>query len=77
LHHQGMGGQEVREPLRTSRRTQDERLRIRLWRREQFADLGFPLSDAAALAKSAADIHEARKLVSAGCAHATAFRIVR
>lgn len=72
-----MRGQEVREPLRTTRRTQDERLRIRLWRREQFAELGFPLSDAAALAKSAADIHEARKLVSAGCTHATAFRIVR
>jgi hypothetical protein len=72
-----MRGQELREPLRIARRTQDERLRIRLWRREQFAELGFPLSDAAALAKSAADIHEARKLVSAGCAHATAFRIVR
>lgn len=72
-----MRGQEVGEPLRTTRRTQDERLRIRLWRREQFAELGFPLSDAAALAKSAADIHEARKLVSAGCTHATAFRIVR
>jgi hypothetical protein len=74
---QCMKGQELREPLRMTRRMQDERLRIRLWRREQFADLGFPLSDAAALAKSAADIHEARKLVSAGCTHATAFRIVR
>lgn len=74
---QCMRGQELREPLRMARRMQDERLRIRLWRREQFADLGFPLSDAAALAKSAADIHEARKLVSAGCTHATAFRIVR
>jgi hypothetical protein len=72
-----MRGQGVEQPLRTTRRTRDERLRIRLWRREQFADLGFSLSDAAALAKSAADIHEARKLVSAGCTHATAFRIVR
>lgn len=72
-----MRGQELGEPLRMTRRTQDERLRIRLWRREQFAELGFPLSDAAALAKSAADIHEARKLVSAGCSHATAFRIIR
>jgi hypothetical protein len=40
-------------------------------------ELGFPLYEAAALAKSAADIHEARKLVSAGCTHATAFRIIR
>jgi hypothetical protein len=72
-----MGGQGVEQPLRSARRTRDERLRIRLWRREQFADLGFSVSDAAALAKSAADIHEARKLVSAGCTHATAFRIVR
>jgi hypothetical protein len=72
-----MRGLGVEQPLRTTRHTRDERLRIRLWRREQFADLGFSLSDAAALAKSAADIHEARKLVSAGCTHATAFRIVR
>jgi hypothetical protein len=62
-----MAGQGVEQPLRSPRRT----------RRDQCAELGFPLSDAAALAKSAADIHEARKLVSAGCTHAIAFRIIR
>jgi hypothetical protein len=76
-HHQGMKGQKVDEPLRSARRLRDERLRIRHWRRDRFMELGFTLSDAAALAKSPADIHEARKLVSAGCTHATAFRIVR
>jgi hypothetical protein len=72
-----MEGQKVEEPVRSARRLRDERLRVRLWRRNQFLELGFSLSDAAALAKSSADVHEARKLVSAGCAHAIAFRIVR
>ena len=39
--------------------------------------LGFTLSDAAALARSAADLHQARKLIADGCAHPTAFRIMR
>jgi len=72
-----MGEQGVAHPLRSARITRDERLRVRRWRRDQFAELGFTLSDASALAKSSADIHEARKLVSAGCTHATAFRIIR
>jgi hypothetical protein len=72
-----MGEQGVEQPLRSARRTRDERLRVRRWRRDQFAELGFTSSDANALAKSPADIHEARKLVSAGCTHAIAFRIIR
>jgi hypothetical protein len=72
-----MAGQGVEQPLPGARRTRNEQLRVRIWRRDRFLQLGFPLSDAAALAKSAADIHEARKLVSAGCTHATAFRIIR
>ena len=40
-------------------------------------ELGFTLSDAAALAKSPADLSEARKLIAAGCAHPLAFRIIR
>jgi hypothetical protein len=58
-------------------RARDERLRVRLWRREQFLGLGFTLSDSAALAKSGADLEEARKLIARGCGHATAFRIMR
>jgi hypothetical protein len=72
-----MKGTQVEEPTRTARRVRDERLLIRLWRRERFIELGFSLSDAAALAKSSADTHLARKLVAAGCAHKTAFRIIR
>jgi hypothetical protein len=72
-----MQGQKVGESVQGSRRLRDERLRIRHWRRDQFAQLGFPPSDARALAKSPADLAEARKLIAAGCAHKLAFRIVR
>ena len=50
---------------------------MRCWRREQFYELGFTVSEAAALAKSPADVHETRKLVEAGCKHALAFRLMR
>jgi hypothetical protein len=72
-----MKGQQVEEPTQSARRVRDERLLIRLWRREQFVELGFSLSDAAALARSTADLGQARKLVAAGCAHKLAFRIIR
>jgi hypothetical protein len=72
-----MKGQKVEGPTRSARRVRDERLLIRLWRREQFMELGFSLSDAATLAKSPADLGEARKLVAAGCSHALAYRIMR
>jgi hypothetical protein len=72
-----MKGQQVEEPTQSARRVRDERLLIRLWRREQFVDLGFPLSDAAALAKSSADLGEARRLIAAGCECRLAFRIIR
>jgi hypothetical protein len=72
-----MPGQKVEESVQSARRLRDERLRIRHWRRDQFAQLGFPPSDARALAKSPADLGDARKLIAAGCAHKLAFRIVR
>jgi YVTN family beta-propeller protein len=58
-------------------RARDERLRVRRWRREQFLGLGFSLSDSAALARSSADLQEARTLIACGCSHPTAFRIMR
>jgi hypothetical protein len=72
-----MRGQKVEEPLRNARRARDERLRIRLWRRERFMELGFSHAEASALAKSDADLHLTGDLVAAGCALETAFRIVR
>ena len=72
-----MPGQRVEEPVRNSQRFRDERLRVRCWRREQFYDLGFTVSEAAALAKSSADVHETRSLIEAGCEHRLAFRLVR
>jgi hypothetical protein len=72
-----MKGQKVEEPVQSTRRLRDERLRVRHWRRDEFLALGFPLSDASALAKSPADLSTSRKLIAAGCPHPTAFRILR
>jgi hypothetical protein len=72
-----MEGQRVAEPRSNSPRYRDERLRVRRWRREQFFELGFTSSDAVALARSSADVHETRKLLQAGCAHGLAFRLMR
>ena len=73
-HSVGMGTQ---TGTRTLREVRNERLRIRQWRRAQFYRLGFTTSDARTLAKSDADVGEARRLVMAGCPTATAYRIVR
>jgi hypothetical protein len=67
----------VGTPVGGRSRLRDERLRVRIWRRERFLELGFTLADSAALARSDADVHEARKLVQAGCSHPLAFRLVR
>jgi hypothetical protein len=72
-----MEGQRVAEPRSSSPRFRDERLRVRRWRREQFLELGFTSSDAVALARSSADVHETRKLLESGCKHGLAFRLVR
>jgi hypothetical protein len=72
-----MPGQQVEEAVRHSPRFRDERLRVRCWRREQFFELGFTMSEAAALAKSSADDHDTRGLIEAGCSHALAFRLMR
>ena len=69
-----MGNQTGTQTLREVR---NERLRIRHWRRAQFYRLGFTSSDARTLAKSDADVGEARKLVMAGCPTPTVFRILR
>jgi hypothetical protein len=69
-----MPGQKVE--VGTPRRIRDEHVRVRQWRREQFYLLGFSNSDARTLAKSGADLMAMRKLVSAGCPLATAFRII-
>jgi len=70
-----MQGQKVEAG--TPRRIRDEQVRVRHWRREQFYLLGFSNSDARTLARSGADLTAMRKLISAGCPPATAFRITR
>jgi hypothetical protein len=49
---------------------------VRLWRREQFSQLGFEPIDARLLADSPADLGEARRLRRSGCPLDLAFRIL-
>jgi hypothetical protein len=49
---------------------------VRLWRQEQFGQLGFDPADARLLAESPADLGEARRLRRAGCPLELAFRIL-
>jgi hypothetical protein len=76
-HDQAMKGEKVGEPRQTAKRTRNEQLRVRHWRRDEFIELGFSLSDATALAKSTADLTVGRRLIAEGCPHTTAFRILR
>ena len=49
---------------------------MRRWRRSQFIALGFSANDASALTKAPVDLAEVRRLVTAGCPHDVARRIV-
>ncbi len=49
---------------------------VRVWRREQFGQLGFDPADAGLLADSSADLGEARRLRRIGCPLELAFRIL-
>jgi hypothetical protein len=49
---------------------------VRLWRREQFDQLGFDPVDARLLADSPADLGEARRLRRTGCPLDLALRIL-
>jgi hypothetical protein len=61
-------------PLYDEPETEDDR--VRRWRLEQFRSLGFEPAEALVLAVSAADLHEARALVAAGCTLPLAFKIL-
>jgi hypothetical protein len=49
---------------------------VQMWRRDQFARLGFDSVISGLLAESAADLGLARRLNRAGCPVALAFRIL-
>ena len=53
-----------------------EETKVRRWRRSQFIALGFSANDASALTKAPVDLAEVRRLVTAGCPHDVARRIV-
>ena len=50
--------------------------RVRIWRREQFHELGFTLTEAYELADAPVDLGVARRIVAAGCPRQTAIRIL-
>jgi hypothetical protein len=49
---------------------------VRTWRREQFHDLGFTLTEAYELADAPVDLDIARRIMAAGCSTQTAIRIL-
>jgi hypothetical protein len=49
---------------------------VQMWRREQFARLGFDSATSRLLAESPADLGLARRLRGAGCPVALAFRVL-
>jgi hypothetical protein len=55
---------------------QDEQTKVESWRLHVLMEAGFPLPLAEKLAHSDADLHRAVELVSSGCDHETAARIL-
>ena len=53
-----------------------EREKVQSWRLHVLIEAGYPLPLAEKLADSEADLHESVELVSLGCAHETAARIL-
>jgi hypothetical protein len=53
-----------------------EARRVRRWRRQQFHELGFTLSEAYVLADAPVDLGDARRLIGAGCPKPTALRVL-
>jgi hypothetical protein len=54
----------------------EEEERVSCWRFEQFLQLGFGEEDACLLSESEVDLNRARSLISAGCPHGFALKIV-
>jgi len=49
---------------------------VSLWRFDQFHQLGFDEEDACLLSESDVDLNRARSLISAGCRHSLALKIL-
>jgi hypothetical protein len=49
---------------------------VRSWRREQFHELGFTLTEAYELADAPVDLDMARRIIAAGCSRQTAIKIL-
>jgi hypothetical protein len=55
---------------------QDELTKVESWRLHVLMEAGFPLPLAEKIAHSEADLHRAVELVSSGCSHEVAARIL-
>ena len=56
--------------------TAPELVLVRTWRREQFHELGFTITEAYELADAPVDLDIARRIIAAGCPTQTAIRIL-
>jgi hypothetical protein len=67
--------QRTQNPSETAEKS-PEILLVRTWRREQFHELGFSLTESYELADAPVDLDMARRIIAAGCSRQTAIRIL-
>jgi hypothetical protein len=68
-------GQQTQDPSEVAG-TAPELVLVRTWRREQFHELGFTLTEAYELADAPVDLDMARRIIAAGCSRQTAIKIL-
>jgi hypothetical protein len=68
--------QRTHNPSKQAAEPPVEAHQVRTWRREQFHELGFTLSEAYELADAPVDLGVARRIIAAGCPRQTAIRIL-
>jgi hypothetical protein len=67
---------EITEMAQIIEADQNERAKVQSWRLHVLIEAGYPLPLAEKIADSDADLHDAVELVTSGCAHETAARIL-
>jgi hypothetical protein len=67
---------EISEMAQIIETNHNERAKVQSWRLHVLIEAGYPLPLAEKLADSDADLHDAVELVTSGCTHETAARIL-
>jgi hypothetical protein len=68
--------QRTQDPSTEAAGNSPETVLVRTWRREQFHELGFTLTEAYELADAPVDLDMARRIIAAGCSRQTAIKIL-